>query len=753
MTAKYQIEALLRPAIEGTSAVFALLMALTIFLAHSNLLMPTPVALWSSSFFIAYALWRAWQWYRIKRYHRLLLRQPRYALKQNKIPVSRKALFLGKGFRWSQKHTQRLRDCLLPENEAYLREGTWYRRARNLELRFEGTTLEKLLSSQWVLNPVRPKPEVGGRPEIHGVGMYEGEQKVYLPLFERVGHTLVLGTTRVGKTRLAEVMATQDIARGETVIFFDPKGDADLVKSLYAAAREAGRLDNFYIFHLAYPEVSARYNPLGSYSRITEPATRIANGLPNEGNSAAFKEFGWRFTNIITRALHFLGKRPSYEAIAKYIDNIDVLLIEYGIAWLKEVDLENYESGIARIKYGLTGNKDDPNKPNVPALVPTERGRDMDAVCTARYLKQYMQETDQHEPVAAGLLSAFKYDKAYFDKIVSSLGPFLEKLTAGKVSELLSPDYNDLTDERPIFDWRDVIRTNGIVYVGLAALTDVTVASAVGNAMFSDLTAVAGDLYAHGTGSDAIGDAGYAKVSIHADEFNELIGDEFVPMLNKAGGAGYQVTAYTQTWADIEARIGSRAKAEQVGGNFNTLAMLRVLRTDTAEMLTDKLPKVQVNQITTLSAASHSDTPEDGTPFSSRVEDRITTADVPMIDPSDLTRLPKGQAFILKEGGQLFKVRLPLAVADDEGIPDQVRGLVENMRKDSDTRNSDTWYRDEWWQSTVGGAVNTRNFRDLVFGNKQDEAQNPEDLVSQDDADPSNNVDSAQEPDMEAFNG
>jgi hypothetical protein len=34
-------------------------------------------------------------------------------------------------------------------------------------------------------------------------------------------------------------------------------------------------------------------------------------------------------------------------------------------------------------------------------------------------------------------------------------------------------------------------------------------------------------------------------LSIHADEFNELIGDQFIPMINKAGGAGYQVTAYT----------------------------------------------------------------------------------------------------------------------------------------------------------------------------------------------------------------
>ena len=48
-------------------------------------------------------------------------------------------------------------------------------------------------------------------------------------------------------------------------------------------------------------------------------------------------------------------------------------------------------------------------------------------------------------------------------------------------------------------------------------------------------------------------------------------------MVNKAGGAGYQVTAYTQTWADVEARIGSRAKAEQIEGNFNSRIFLRVV--------------------------------------------------------------------------------------------------------------------------------------------------------------------------------
>lgn len=72
------------------------------------------------------------------------------------------------------------------------------------------------------------------------------------------------------------------------------------------------------------------------------------------------------------------------------------------------------------------------------------------------------------------------------------------------------------------------------------------------------------------------------------------MGDEFIPLINKGGGAGVQVTAYTQTLSDIEARIGDRAKAGQVVGNFNSLIMMRVRETATAELLTRQLPQVDV---------------------------------------------------------------------------------------------------------------------------------------------------------------
>ena len=121
------------------------------------------------------------------------------------------------------------------------------------------------------------------------------------------------GHHAVGKTRLAELLIAQDIRRGEVVIVFDPKGDVDLLRRVFAEAERAGRGGEFFMFHLGHPEISARYNPVGSFSRITEVATRIAGQLPSEGQSAAFKEFVWRFVNVMARALVALGRKPDYQ--------------------------------------------------------------------------------------------------------------------------------------------------------------------------------------------------------------------------------------------------------------------------------------------------------------------------------------------------------------------------------------------------------------------------------------------------------
>ena len=49
----------------------------------------------------------------------------------------------------------------------------------------------------------------------------------------------------------------------------------------------------------------------------------------------------------------------------------------------------------------------------------------------------------------------------------------------------------------------------------------------------------------YGTGTANQSGESKNVVNLHCDEFNELMGDEFIPLINKGGGAGMQVTAAT----------------------------------------------------------------------------------------------------------------------------------------------------------------------------------------------------------------
>lgn len=689
MAQEHAIEVLLRPAVEFyTVAVCAL--GVVLCLAAPWSLALTPRFGLVSAFAFGALGYRRWRQARvILRYRCHIRRLPRYVMASRDVPVSVQWLFIGKGFRWEPHHTHRLAQTYRPEFRKYVEPTSAFRVARRLEAKrefvpFPLSTLARATAWNHPLNPVRPLPPVGGLPRLHGIEPVEID--VTLPLGERVGHSLVLGTTRVGKTRLAELFITQDIRRirngqHEVVIVFDPKGDADLLKRMYVEAKRAGRDGEFYVFHLGWPDISARYNAIGRFGRISEVATRVAGQLSGEGNSAAFREFAWRFVNIIARALVELGQRPDYLLIQRHVINIDALFIEYAQHFFAKAEPKAWEV-IVQLEARL-------NEKTIPRHMV---GREKRVVA----IEQYLSQARVFDPVLDGLRSAVRYDRTYFDKIVASLLPLLEKLTTGKIAQLLAPDYRDLADARPIFDWMQVIRKRAIVYVGLDALSDAEVAAAVGNSMFSDLVSVAGHIYKFGVDDGLPGATASTTIpiNVHADEFNELMGDEFIPMINKGGGAGVQVTAYTQTLSDIEARIGNRAKAGQVIGNFNNLFMLRVRETATAELLTRQLPKVDVYTASVVSGATDSSDPKGKTAFTSNTIDRVSATSVPMIEPAHVVALPKGQCFALLEGGNLWKVRMPLPAPDpDEAMPTNLQAMARAMRQQ---------YVDagDWWESS-----------------------------------------------------
>ena len=614
---------LLRPPVELTAAVVFIAVATAFFIFPQQLNLSWIQGIVLSAICATLGSRRLLQTLRVWRYRRLLTNRKPYVIKEipNDQKQINKGLFLGRGFQWSQPHVQRLKETRMPAALKYLGKAG----------------------------------DQGGDPVLHGVGLLEGEQEVWMSLSERFGHILTLGATRVGKTRLAEVLIGQDIHRGDAVIVLDPKGDLDLLRRVYHEAEKSGKLALLRIFHLRYPSVSEHYNPIASYDSPGEIATRITEQLPSKGSSEAFKQFAWRFLNTIISALDALGETPNYRIIYKHVTDIEPLFNAYhdklftqhaeGDYWRVDVD-SRVKKLMPKKSEQDKSEQDKPKQPN-----PKQPRHRIETRARIEYRENMRIEDD----LASEIQHIMDYDPVYYDKLIASLLPLLNKLKSGRTSAILVPAEN--SKEENTISWDEAIAKKQIVYVGLDSLANPAIARAVGNTMFADLAASAGKLYAAIEGSSAP----KHRICIHVDEFNDIVGPHLHPMLSKSGGAGVQITAYTQTLADIEASLdGDRAAAARLVGNFNSLIMLRVRTLDTARTLVEQVPNFDVTDLAESSSVADSSQAESPVSFTSSLSARVAVRSVHGIEASDLMRLPKGEAFALLDGGSIWKLRFPL---------------------------------------------------------------------------------------------
>ena len=92
-----------------------------------------------------------------------------------------------------------------------------------------------------------------------------------------------------------------------------------------------------------------------------------------------------------------------------------------------------------------------------------------------------------------------------------------------------------------------------------------------------------------------------------------------------------------------------------------------------------------------VSSSHDSSDSSSGIDFTSSNEDRISVSRGPVITPSDIVALPKGQAFVLMEGGQLWKVRIPLPAKErDPTLPQDLKAMAQAMHQNYATA-------EHWW--------------------------------------------------------
>lgn len=375
------------------------------------------------------------------------------------------------------------------------------------------------------------------------------EADLVLPasLFEQ--HVLILGTTGTGKTRLLELLALQAVARGETVVVIDPKGDEGLETRIRRAAG-----DRFRLFSLPNPRRSVRYNPIGRYRDVREVADRIAALLPSSGDALPFRNFGWEIVHTAAREMH--GRTPM----------------------------------------------------------------------TLRNLKRAAID----RPV--GPLAA--RPREHYLKTASALIPVLSKLA----TDQLSPEEGGLT-------WEAADEGRWAVYFSLGSLLGYETASAVAKMALLDLQSYVGGRYAYAKG--------WSPMWLFVDELGDVATPELVNLLNKSRGAGLRVVACGQTAADLEAALGSRARALQVLGNANTVFQFRAQSAPDAEvfarMAGERLLRTRSEGAAYEPALLGSGfrTVDD---FRARFSESFEWRDRPLVPPAALVELPRFHYFARWEG-------------------------------------------------------------------------------------------------------
>ena len=525
--------------------------------------------------------------------------------------------WLGKGFRWGMEEAQMAHDIK--------------------EYGFDEITEESSDDDE-------------AAPWIHRVGDDVKDVTIKMDVaLER--HMMTSGTTGVGKTKISilelyHVIAARDKeGRPNCVVVLDPKGDESLAAHLHQAAILDGRGEDFLYLHSGFKDESIRLDPLANWSRSTEIANRIKKLLPKGGNSEAFTAYQWMVIDNITNALLYINERPSFVKLLHYVT---VGFIDLTFDCFNHLAKTSDDADIN----GKWGQLRRDNRSNT---VINDEFYD--------YIKQQSFEIPmQVESIYQMAVS----NQDYIQKMTGSLKPILTQLTASPLAELLSPDYEDYEDYRPIYNLSEIVKERKIIYVGLDMLSDEVVGGALGSIILSELASVSGQIYNYEKKAPTV---------LFADEVAEILNSSLIQLLNKGRGSGMSVILATQVvFADLEEKLGSASAARQVLGNINTLLSMKLEDVQAIDLLNEKFGTTSVKSRLT-QRSDHTDTSKGATDISVGVVERMNKEEVDLVTKQIWQKLPKFEYFMKTPAGRIYKGRFPL-VEDKDAL---VNGAKENQ--------------------------------------------------------------------------
>ncbi|WP_243211215.1 conjugative transfer system coupling protein TraD (plasmid) [Klebsiella pneumoniae] len=457
-------------------------------------------------------------------------------------------------------------------------------------------------------------------------------------------HTLITGTTGSGKTTYYKLIILQAALKGQPLIMVDPKNDEGLAKWMEMCLSFVGRAHKLNYFSLAHPEKSVRISPITNFTRSGEVANRIISVIQrSDSTSDPFISFATMSLTSILEMMKMCEIKPTLKSLKTQLgSNITALaeLVTHAITKVgREVMPESwFDSMLAARKSRL---------------------KSVDAVSIAKICSElYMSDIRQNKAfpdIEAGI-DTLSHNREHFQKMILNVMPILSQLTTGFMGDLLSPDTFDpdqLEDDRPIANIREIISTNGMLYLGLDALADGDTASAVGSIFLSDITSVASEIYnfMQPRGEDV------ANVMILVDEAAEVVNDQVIKMLNKSRGAGFCMFIASQGTSDFEARLGSEAKMEQIIVNTNHFTALRTPSPKAQKAIMERVPLTKFKYIMRGHGSSAGADPEQ---ITGSVGERLMEEESELFPAPLLGWLPNLEFFALNQAKVIVKGKVPI---------------------------------------------------------------------------------------------
>lgn len=539
---------------------------------------------------------------------------------QKKIKKNPESLWLGRGFEWENRHTQRVFE---------------------IQKRDVSEIMAAVKKHNAKLFKKKKEEFPFGQPWIHGVELKERE--VSQPLSHGEGHTVIFGTTGSGKTRMFDLLVTQAIFRGETVIIIDPKGDKELRDNAQRACVAMGEPDRFIMMHPSFPDESVHIDPLYNFTRPSEIASRIASIISADGGfSDAFVAFGWQSLNNLVNLSLVTEARPTLRSLKNLLKTGFEKLLQQAI--LKHAE----NAGVPEWE--------DRHKGYMDRAKPTKRSLTAHAVL---FYNQEVAENYRNEAIES-VIAMYEHDETHFGKMIASLLPIMDMMTAPPYDVLLSPDTEAslLDGENKTYTFKHIIAQKKVFYIGADSMTDPILASAVSSILVADMTAVAGDIYNF---------AGDEKnvVNLFVDEAEAVVNDPLISLMNKGRGAKFRMVIATQTVPDFVVRLGSEEKAMQVLGNMNNTIALRIIDNATQQYFAENIPKTRIKYVMrTQGQNTDGDNPlyHGGNQGERLMEEEVDLFPAPLMG-----MLPNLEYLAKISGGYIIKGRLPILITNQEG--------------------------------------------------------------------------------------